>query len=220
MRIVGEVFYRRMLILGGKGAEPVAGFAKDEGLEFAPLKRGELDLDEYLRFRPDQSREEIEERLANHHLCFAARENGRMVQACWIAPDGAWIDYLDWELPLAPEEIYIYDMWAGPSDRGRYLFRAQMSAMYDYFAAYENKVRAFPHHVGPPHLPYGFVCAFHVENRIWTLFARAGMRPREIVGYVGVGPLRWRFRRPAPPEEELRRKSRRMSKARRRAAAG
>jgi hypothetical protein len=219
LRVVGEFFYRRMLVLEGRLADPPRRFPDEEGLEFAPLDPG--DLDAYLRFRPDQERTEIEERLARHHVCFAARQGGRVLQACWFAPPpGAWIEYLDWEFPLAPEEAYVYDMWAVPTDRGRFLFRAQMSEMFAYFADHEQRRRWFPNHYNSPDADYRFVAAFHLENRIWALFARAGIRPREIVGYIGIGRLRWRFRRPAPSEEKLKHASRRASRRRRRAAFG
>jgi hypothetical protein len=215
MRVLGELFYRRMLVLEGTVADPPPRFPTDEELEFAPLDPA--DLDDYLSFRPDQAKAEIERRLAREQVCFAARERGRIVQACWfVPPPGAWIDYLGWELPLGPHEAYIYDMWATPTARGRYLFRAQMSEMFAYFSDHGQRVRWFPDHAGSPDAPYGFVAAFHVENRIWALFARSGLRPREIVGFVGVGPLRWRFRRPAPNEEQLRRAARRTAKRRRR----
>jgi hypothetical protein len=214
MRVVGEVFYRRMLILEGKVDNPPPRVEPPEGIEFEPLDRGQID--DYLRFRPDQPRSEIESRLGAHHVCFAARDRGELVQTCWFAPDDAWIDYLDWALPLAAEEAYVYDIYAPPEARGRHLFRSQMSAMYEFFSDHRQLMRCFPHHAGPPDARYGFVAAFHLENRIWTLFARAGLRPREIVGYFGMGRLRWRFRHPAPSEERLRRVARRHAARQRR----
>lgn len=215
MRILGEVCYRRMLVLDGKISEHLDRFDPIEGIEFAPLERHEID--KYLSLRPDQTREEVEARLDAQHVCFAARHQGRLVQVCWLAPRGtAWIEYLEWEFPLAPGEAYAYDFYAEPSARGRHLFLIQISVMSKFFADPVQARKWFPNHAFAPDARYSFVGAFHLENRIWMLFSRAGMRPREIVGYIGIGRLRWRFRRRAPSEEKLRRKARKAALRQRR----
>jgi hypothetical protein len=214
MRALSESIYRRMLVLEGTLADPPPWLEPPEGVEFAPLQPGEID--EYLRLRPDQRRGELEARLASGHVCFAARDRGRLVQTCWFAPDAAWIEYLDWELPLAPGEAYVYDFYALPSARGRHLFRAQVSAMYAFFSDHDQRLRWFPDHAALPDARYGFVAAFHIENRVWSLFTRAGLRPREITGYIGLGALRRSFRRPAPSEKRLRRVARRRGLRQRR----
>jgi hypothetical protein len=209
MRLLGETIYRRMLVLEGTVDQPPTRFEPQEGVEFGPLQPDEIE--QYLRHRPDQPRSEIETRLAAGQVCFAARDMGGLVQTCWFAPD-AWIEYLDWELPLAPEEAYVYDFYAVPSARGGNIFRTQISEMYAFFSDHEERRRWFPHH----DLDGRFVTAFHLENRIWSLVVRAGLRPREIVGYIGVGRLRWHFRRPAPGEQKLRRAARRNALRQRR----
>jgi hypothetical protein len=217
MRVLGETVYRRMLVLRGTLSDAPPQMEPNGGVEFRPLER--FEIEQYLQLRPDQTMEEIERRLASGQVCFAAREDGRLVQACWLAPPGAArIEYLDLEFPLSPVEVYVHDFFAAPSERGRYLFRAQLGEMAAYFSDHEQRQRWFPHHVGPTNARYGYAAAFHLENRIWTLIARLGLPPRDIVGYIGFGRMRWRFCRPAPSEERLRRavRSRTLRRRRRR----
>jgi hypothetical protein len=214
MRVLGETVYRRMLVMEGLVTEPPRRVEAKKDVDFAPLEP--VEIEDYLSLRPDQSRSEIESRFAAGHFCFATRERDRLVQSCWFAPRHARVEYLDWELPLPPGFAYVYDFYAAASARGGHLFRAQVSEMYSFFSDRENVGRWFAN----PDV-HGFFAAFHLENRIWLLFARAGLRPREVVGYVGVGRLRYRFRRPAPSEARLRRAARRnAARQRRRKRAG
>ena len=216
MRVVGETVYRRMLILHDTFDNvPPMPEVSDSSVEFRPLERHETEA--YLRLRPDQSEAEILSRMDAGQVCFAAVDEGRVIQASWLAPAGAaWIEYLDWEVPLSNEEAYAYDWFAAPSARGRTLFREQIGAIFSFFSEPENRRRWFPHAPPSPGAGDGFIAAFHIENRIWALFVRMGWRPTEIVGYVGAGRLRWRFRRRVKDAERLQRKAHRRASRRRR----
>jgi hypothetical protein len=191
--VVGETFYRRMLILHDTiDKAPAAPSVSNEGVEFRPLEDHEMDG--YLRLRPDQTEAEIRSRLEEGQVCFAAVEDGRVVQASWLALAGAaWNEYLDSQVPLGRDEAYTYDWYAAPTDRGRMLFKDQINAIYSYFTDPEERRRWFPQF--SPDGRYGFVAAFHIENGAWATLVRMGWPPREIIGYVGFGRLKWRFRR-------------------------
>ena len=203
MRVVGETFYRRMLLLHDtiENAPAMPGVS-NEAVEFRPLEAHEMEG--YFRLRPDQTEAEIRSRLDEGQVCFAAIEDGRVLQASWLALAGAaWNEYLDSQVPLGPDEAYAYDWYAAPTDRGRTLFRDQISATFSYFFDPENRRRWFPQLPAAPDAGYGFVAAFHIENGVWALFVRMGWRPKEIIGYVGFGRLKWRFRRRVKDIERL-----------------
>ena len=76
------------------------------------------ELDEYLTFRPDQTRFDVEARLKSGGLCHVARHEGRVVAACWTARERAWIDYVGCEILLADDTLYHYDEYVMPKFRG------------------------------------------------------------------------------------------------------
>jgi hypothetical protein len=217
MRVLSDTVYRRMLLLHDtvENAPPMPEADNDE-FEFRPLELDEID--QYLRLRPDQSEAEIRSRMMEGQVCFAAIEDGqRVIQACWLAPPGtARIEFLDLQVPLARGEAYAYDWFATPTKRGGNLFREQISATFAFFNDMDNRRRWFPLTTTAPKGEAGFIASFHIEHGVWALFVRMGWRPKEIIGYVGPGRFRLRFRRRVRNPERLLRAAEKRTERRRR----
>ncbi|PZS18303.1 MAG: hypothetical protein DLM54_08560 [Acidimicrobiales bacterium] len=137
------------------------------------------------------------------HACFTARRNGVLVQVAWLAFDHAWIDYLGVELPLEANEAYAYDLYTRPDERGRQLYRAQVSEMFRFFSSDDQRAHYFPGKGERRGQSWRLLVACHLEDRMWLLFTRLGARPVAIVGCVGVGARRWCWRRRPPRMESL-----------------
>jgi hypothetical protein len=113
-------FYRRMIISSGPAMLPPEApekYATDLNLTFEEL--GEISIDDYRLMRPDHSRQQIWTRFDRAEVCVMARHDGLVVGASWIAPEIAWIEYLECTLPLAEDVVYIYDTHVDPKFRGR-----------------------------------------------------------------------------------------------------
>jgi cytochrome P450 len=215
-RALSVTVYRRMLLLNdpvdNAPSMPEAGGGP---VEFRALELDEID--EYLRLRPDHSEAETRSRMTEGQLCFAALEDGRVVQALWLAPPGtARIEFLDLEVPLARGETYAYDLFAAPHKRGANLFREHIAAIFSFFDDMENRRRWFPLTLDAPKVAPSWVASFHVEDGVWAWFVRMGWCPREIIGYVGAGRFRWRFRRRVRNPERLLRSAEKRTERRRR----
>ena len=200
MRLLGEVGYRRMIVLECSLADRPPAVEAPEGVVFEPL--GPADVDEYVRFRPECDPGDIEARLARDDKCVVARRAGSIVQACWAAESPVWIDYLHRHFELADDQTMLYDFYAAPEARGRNLYRAQISAMFSHWAGHRRQ---------------RILAAFHPENRVWAFIERVGLRPAGVIGYVGVGRLRYQFSRWDPDAaERLRVRARRRRRRSRR----
>ena len=173
-RVLGETVYRRMVLMERLLAEPVSPVTP--GLRVTIGLLDEAEAGEYCDFRPGADLLDVRRRLGAGQWCFVARHEGRIVQAGWAVARRARIDYLDREIDLAPDEVYIYGSYTAPDSRGRNLAPAQRTEAVRFLrdAGYRRLVAAvFP------------------ENK-------AGFRPLEkigcrrfgVMGYVKVG--RWR----------------------------
>jgi len=178
-KILGEIGYRRLILVTLHLDEPTEKVKMRLPVEFSMLH--ETDLDEYLRFRPDQTEPEISRRLTAGHLCFVGRYEGSIVYACWTAGQVARIDYLSLDLGLAPDEIYTYDTFTLPGFRGKNIFPAGIEYSVRYF-----RKAGFRKYVG---------CVLP-ENRpaVHTL-SKSGYLRFGTIGYIGVGRSKWKFRR-------------------------
>jgi ribosomal protein S18 acetylase RimI-like enzyme len=181
-RVLGELAYRRMIVMERQFDLSMRDVDPDVAVRFAPLDPA--DVDEYLRLRPDADGAEVRERLRRRHVCWVAWLDGRIVQACWVAVDRAYVDYLRCWLHLGSGVGYLHDLYTAPELRGRNLHRAMYPHIFRYFR--NAGARAV-------------VAAFQPENRIQRIFARLGFRPVAIAGVVGRGPLRRAFERRLEP---------------------
>lgn len=106
--------YRRFRVIG-------LPFTRGRTIEYA-LECEVLaisDLDDYLRLRPDQSREEIEDRLTSGSFCVLGRRGGRPVAASWLGSGEIFLDYLNCRIRPADDTLYVYDNFVDPEYRGR-----------------------------------------------------------------------------------------------------
>jgi hypothetical protein len=177
-KILGATVYRRLLLVERPLCEPVAEVRAGVPVEVSVLDRSEIA--EYRAFRPDTEEAEVRSRLDGGQRCFVARHAGQIVSARWAAVDRVWIDYLSCELPLAPDEGYPYDLFTAPGFRGQAVSPATSTRMLRDFqrAGYRRMLGTV--------LP-GNAASLRAS-------AKTGYRPCGRIGYVGIGPWRWRFR--------------------------
>lgn len=183
MRTIGEVFYRRMIVMERPFDPPIPPAEPRIPVEFAPLEPDQVD--EYLDFFPGADRDETIGRLERRHVCYVARHEGRIVTSCWIATERAWVEYLGAWIRLASSVGYLYELYTPPEYRAQNLGRAMFPVVFRYF-------RGFP-------VPC-VLAAFNPENRIQLVFSRLGFRPVATVGVVRIGPWRRLVRQDAPGE--------------------
>lgn len=184
LRVLGELGYRRMVVMQRAFDLSLPDVAPSVPVAFAPLELDEVE--DYLQLRPDADLGEIRDRLVRRHVCFVGRLDGRIVQSCWVGTERAYVDYLDCWIHLASGIGYLYDLYTEPGLRGRGLHRSMYPHMFRYFG-----------NAGSP----AVVAAFNPENRVQLIFARLGFRQVAVVGSVGVGPIRRVFERRAPGAE-------------------
>jgi ribosomal protein S18 acetylase RimI-like enzyme len=172
-RVLGETVYRRMIVMERQFDLSMPDIDPDVSVRFALLEPSHVD--EYLRLRPDADREDVEERLRRRHVCYVAWLEGRIVQACWIAVDRAYVDYLRCWFHLGSGVGYLHDLYTVPELRGRSLHRAMYPHIFRYFR--NAGARAV-------------IAAFQPENRIQHIFARLGFRRVATASVLGRGRLR------------------------------
>lgn len=161
--------------------DPIPDLPLPPGVTVLPLRLA--DVPAYLAFRPDQAAAIIERRLGDGEWGFAAWRDGAIVMASWTSPQRARIDYLDWELALAPDEAYSYDLYTVPAFRGRGLASAaRVSMLRD---ARERGCRRLFSALLPENTPG------------WRTPDTLGFRQIGWIGYVGPAPWRHRFCRVA-----------------------
>ena len=178
-KTLGEIIYRRLILVSLQLDTPKEKIMTTLPIEFSIL--GEVDLDEYVHFRPDQTESEISSRLMAGHLCFIGKYEGRIVYACWAARQVAHIDYLSLDLGLASDEIYTYDTYTLYSFRGKNIFPAGIEYTVDYF-----RKAGFRRHVG---------CVLPENGPAVRTLSKTGYLRFGLIGYIGMGKFRWKFRR-------------------------
>ncbi len=178
MKLLGELGYRRVHVLARSLREPVA-----------PLPPSSITLDilgtvpfeEYALLRRDTTREALEGRARAGHVCFVARENGRIVAACWSATRDARDDYLGCSIPLEPGDVYFYNAFTAASHRGRNLARRVCARQLEHFR------------------DAGFVRAVRVTvpENVAALRAhgKSGFVPVGMIARLRIGPWRRHFHR-------------------------
>lgn len=120
-KVLGESIYRRLVILE-HGLPPEVHKMKLPGhVEMRLLEPGEVAA--YLDARPEAIEEDIRGRLADGQLCFAAWREGRLVGAVWGATGRAYIEYVDCEIELESDQVYVYNAFTRPDCRGQHIAR-------------------------------------------------------------------------------------------------
>ncbi|MEE3331443.1 MAG: GNAT family N-acetyltransferase [Myxococcota bacterium] len=119
-KFVGELFYRRLFYLERLLAEPSPDVKAALALQIDLLKADEVD--DYLAFHDEDPREQIEHRFSLGEICFVARADGGIICANWACEGRKlsehWIRYVRYALPIAKDEVYLYDSYTKPDYRG------------------------------------------------------------------------------------------------------
>lgn len=87
-----------------------------------PLDIGMLqpeEVDEYLAFRPDQTRTDIESRLARNHEAFVARHAGYIVGCTWWCTGRCRLGFIHRDIVVPNDVAYAYDSFVLPAHRGQ-----------------------------------------------------------------------------------------------------
>ena len=118
--MLGEILYRRLILAERSLGEPLPPFSpvRDAIVEMLSWK----DVSEYMKFRPDSNREEIERRLRMGQHCFAVFLGNKIVHAAWVTPGRAFVPYLGIHMEPCPGEFYLYDIYTLPEFRGLNLY--------------------------------------------------------------------------------------------------
>src|SRR5262249_44587229 len=174
--------YRRLGLLERRLDIPVPDVTVDPAFRVALLMDGERAA--YLEFRPDQDVVEVTRRLDRGDHCFATWQEQRIVHAAWAATGRAWIEYVSRELPLAADDVYVYDSFTTPEFRGRGAAPLRARVLGQYFAA-----RGYAR----------LLTAVLQENAAgFRPLEKVGTRPVGTIGYIGIGPWRRHFVRRRP----------------------
>jgi GNAT superfamily N-acetyltransferase len=181
-RLLGKTVYRRLVLFEQSLLEPMP-----EVVVRAPIVIGVLtnaEVTEYLQFYPSLGINDVRRRLEAGDVCFTARRDGCLVSVGWVATHQAWQHYLSREIPLADDEVYLYDIYTSPSCRGQGLSPALEAEIVRHYrtAGYRRMLRLI--------LP---------ENRASLRVAeKSGCQACGVMGYVQIGRWRRQFYREIP----------------------
>jgi len=183
-KILGELGYRRMLLLERSLAQPLSEVIARLQVRVDVLRESEVD--EYLAFRPDTPRSKVTERIRLGHQCYFARHEGRIVTACWIATRPVWSEYLDCEIPLAAGDAYLFDKFTLPAFRGLRVGTAvRMRQQRELQQAGYRRT----------------ICAIVPENKpALRDVPKGGYKPFAVIGRFKIGRWRRTFQRTLPEE--------------------
>jgi hypothetical protein len=171
--------YRRLTLLARPLDQAGPEIPVPPSMRVAPLAASEVDA--YVAFRPDRGAAEIRRRLDQGHECFAVWHEGRIIHAAWAVAGRAHVEYLSRDLELESGEVYIYDAFTAPAFRGRNASPVRALAMGAHFRA--RRCRSV-------------LTAVRPENTAgFRPLEKVGTEPVGVIGYIGIGPLRWHFSR-------------------------
>ena len=135
IKFLGEFVYRRLLYLERPLAEPLTEVAASLSLHIDRLHPNEIDA--YLAFHDEDPREQIEHRFSLGEICFVARADGDIVCANWACEGKVisehWIRYVRHALPIAEDEVYLYDSYTSPDYRGLRIAPCLAVWVLDYY---------------------------------------------------------------------------------------
>ena len=191
-KFLGEFGYRRLLYLERLLAEPSPDIQAALTLQISCLQAG--DVDDYMAFHNEDPRKQIEHRLSRGDVCFVARADGVIVCASW-ASEGRnlsehWIRYVGYALPIAGDEVYLYDSYTSPDYRGLDIAPCLAAWVLDYYR--ERGYRRTTTAIAPDNRA-------NLRSR-----AKTGYRVCGSLGYLRTGPWIRHFHRglSSPPPAE------------------
>lgn len=186
-KVLEEVIYRRVFLFERFLNEPIPNTTSQLPVDVRLLK--ETEVEDYICFQQKADPLDIRRRLKAGQWCFTARHAGRIVHACWAVTGRAWVEYLDREVQLSRNEVYIYESYTSPAFRGQNISSVRGIQMLRYF-----KKSGY----------WRMIAVIYPENK-------PGIRPAEklgyhlfgLMGYYQIGPWRYDFCRvynnsPAP----------------------
>ncbi len=176
-KLLAELGYRRLLLLQRPLAEPIPELEASLPLQFDLLEPD--DIDAYLSLHDDDPRTQIEGRFRLGEVCFIARHEGRIVCGNWAAFGSHYISYIQYDLPIGPDDVYLYDSYTDPDFRGRGIAPALAVYILRYYR--DTGVRLAVTAITPENL----------SNR--RARAKSGYRELGLMGYLGLGPWRRHF---------------------------
>lgn len=178
-KALGEIFYRRMLLLECVLTDLPAPDAPRIDVGFHRLTAS--DVEAYVRFRPEAEARELRRRLEVGDCAFWAGRCDRMVGALWVSAGTGWIEYLQRHIPLKPGEGYLYEAYTHPDFRGCGIGPALNN--FAYRALREEGFRRI-------------LLAVNLENGpARKAFCKNGERVFAKQGFVRLGPWRYDFTR-------------------------
>ena len=171
--------YRRLILVERPLSEPVSNISPRVPVTVKVLAGSEIGA--YMALRPQQHLAEIQRRLDEGHWCFAVWNDQRIIHVAWAAAQHAKIEYLSREMELAPDQVYVYDIFTAPAFRRSGAASIRSVEMMRYFRelGYQRLLGA----VSP-------------DDRS-TFRQTVGYRRIGVIGYVGLGPWRRAFCRSA-----------------------
>lgn len=125
LKLLAECGYRRLLLVERPLDEPVVDFVPALPVDVAML--GPDEIDDYVTFRPEATRDDIADRLQHGQMCFVARYRGRIVAGAWVAVQPLWVPFLGCHVDVAAGEGHVYDKFTAPDYRGHHIANAVRS---------------------------------------------------------------------------------------------
>jgi hypothetical protein len=121
-KLLGETFYRRSLLAWMPLENPPVVAPPRVAVRIAMLTPG--DLKAYAHLRPDVGEQEARRRLDAGHLGWVAWQRDRVVGELWASPGYAWVEYIEYEAPLSPDEVYLYQAFTAADCRHKGILTA------------------------------------------------------------------------------------------------
>jgi hypothetical protein len=177
--------YRRLVCIERILSEPIPEIKANLPIGVGFLQESEVS--DYVNFRPGASASETRRKLNDGDRCIVARYEGQIVSAFWASIRRASLvnvgEYLDrdvsLELPLAQDEVFLYDAYTLPQFRGQNV--SPESSVWNLRYWREAGYRRVFVGVSPENKSSLRACK------------KEGYRPFAVIGYFKLGPLRWDF---------------------------
>lgn len=176
-KLLGEIGYRRYLLLERSLEEPIPHIEAHLPVTIELLKKTEAD--EYSMFRVKLRPSEIIDRLNAGQWCYVARHEGILISGSWADVHSARSYYLNREIRLGQDEVYVYGSFTKPDFRGLSVSPAIKVAMMRYFrdTGYQRMICWVSPENGPS------LKALH----------KVGFRSLGVMGYIKIGAWRQDF---------------------------
>ena len=177
--VLADLGYGRMLLLERFLDEPIAAVTPRVPVVFSTLDPAQID--EFLRFRGEFSRPDIEGLLALGDRCFLARHEGRIVCTSWASTTRLLFQSLGCRYAIGPSEVYLYDSFTDPAFRGLAIAPALGAHVLEQLRAAGLKRATMAVH------------QHNFANR--RARAKTGFRPYERLDYLRLGRRAWHWHR-------------------------